>query len=272
MPSTPCKKPCEKGKICNPVSGRCVLRKGKIGKQLLKSRSKSKSRRSKSSKRFKRSKSLKRKKLISPFLALGPDVIRHGIKPFVEAGDCGDLTQKFGCKGPLSVFVDKEGNRKDCAWTCMSDCRPSELMSLINHPKTITFERSDGRTDKSVVNITGYITIFNVSIDNHRDEGVTIWNSKEPGHVVISEPMEMQKIVSNIDATRILCRWFQKWTEEGRRIEISSEIEIRRFDDPPRGSRIVQFEHPWIRPIREWEIKWGQRPRVVLEAQIDNVE
>jgi hypothetical protein len=272
MPSSPCKKPCGSGKICNPTSGRCVLRKGKIGKQLLKSRSKSKSRRSKSSKRLKRSKSSKRKKLISPFLALGSDVIRYGIKPFVTAGgNCEDLTQKFGCKGPSSVFVNKKGKRIDCAWTCMSDCKPSELMSLVNYPKTITFERSDGRVDKSVVKITGYETVFSVESDDYDDQ-LRIWNSNEPGRAVIVEPSERAKVVSYIDATKILCHWFQEWTNKGRRIEIVSEIDLSPSHYPPHGSRIVRFEHPWIRPAKEWSFDWDgeNQPHIMLEVQIDS--
>lgn len=50
MSSKSCKKPCERQKICNPASGRCVLRSGKLG-QSLKSKSHDKSSMGKSRRR-----------------------------------------------------------------------------------------------------------------------------------------------------------------------------------------------------------------------------
>lgn len=57
MPSKPCKKPCGAQKVCNPTSGRCILRSGKLG-QSLKFHSKS----NKPSKHRSKSKSHKRSK------------------------------------------------------------------------------------------------------------------------------------------------------------------------------------------------------------------
>lgn len=47
MFTTACKKPCESRKICNPKSGRCVLKEGSIGKRILKLKSRDKSSRKK---------------------------------------------------------------------------------------------------------------------------------------------------------------------------------------------------------------------------------
>lgn len=44
MPSKACKKPCGPQKICNPASGRCVLKSGKLGQLLKSKKSRSKSR------------------------------------------------------------------------------------------------------------------------------------------------------------------------------------------------------------------------------------
>lgn len=182
---------------------------------------------------------------------LGADVVRYGIKPFVNP-TCSDLTKKFGCKGPLSVFTDGQGNRMDCSWRCLSECKPSELMGLVTPPKTITFRHKDEhKTYKT--NVTGYHTIFSAG-----ETKVQITGTKDSDYVWFGDPGRYSREVSTESATKTLCQWFKKWTEEEKMIKIFAEMTLQPIDYPPRGSHIVAFDHPWIRPTKEWNIEYDQ--------------
>lgn len=288
MSAKPCKRLCESHAICNSVTGRCVSKKGKIGAQILKRKSVDKSSRrikksgkigaqmlkrksaDKSSRRMKKDKSQKIKRLVSPFKMLGPDVVRFGIKPFVEAKTCEQLATKFGCKGPMSVFTDEKGNRMDCAWQCMSNCNPSELMGIMNPPKTITFENDNGH--KIMVNVERWDMTF--SSENEIGEifnPIDITQVRNNSTHVIFSGIYSDKTVPKIDAAKRLCKWFKKWAARQRKITVYANMGIEGTDHHSLwGFHIAAFDHPWIRPAKDWAIEWySGRNGLLVALNID---
>lgn len=76
---SPCKKHCDSSKICNTKTGRCVLKSGKIGKEIL---AKSKSKKPKSSIKTNKKRSVKDPKKICEYIDMdnGEQCMRHKLK------------------------------------------------------------------------------------------------------------------------------------------------------------------------------------------------
>lgn len=209
----------------------------------------------------------------SPFGILGSDVIRYGIQPFVEP-TCSELTKQFGCKGLLSVFTDEKGNRKDCAWKCISQCKPSELISIVNPPDTITFEHN-GR--QQTVNVYDWKVTFTGSYDDEEEE--FFMREATSSSVVLEDPTGKGGSVQKDKATKKLCKWFKRWAEQGASIKVVAELIISPDNSRlSHNSHIAKFSSPWIRPLRDWKVKWvddyfrgGKRPIVKLSRRFKSV-
>lgn len=106
MPSKPCKKPCGTQKVCNPASGRCILKSGKLGQSLtLKSHGKSNKPQYRSkSKSHKRSKSRVKK----------------------------DTKSRSRKNGFISVIIKQEHVRKLSSVTITGNNVKMSIMSMIN--------------------------------------------------------------------------------------------------------------------------------------------
>ena len=191
------------------------------------------------------------------FEILGPDVLQYGIKPFVES-TCHELTQKFGCKGPMSVYIDDKGNRKDCAWKCISQCVPSDLMAgIFKLPKTIIFNSMKTYP----LRIQRWQAKFSAKITDRNSEHILIIFSDVSDLVTMefSGNVESKILLPSMNAAGILCEKFKKWTREKHKITISAEAYYEIPDSAFPTSHNFSFNNPWIRPPREWNVDSSAR-------------
>jgi hypothetical protein len=259
MPSRkPCKKLCGSTKICNPNSGRCVDRNGAVGRSVLnapKKKRKDKSSRFAKIKTDKSRKGIKKSRKSSPFHALGPDVLRYKIKPYLGASSCETLTKKFGCKGTMSVFTDGEGNRMDCALYCLSKCSPGNLMPLFNTPTHAFFEQNNQQISVPIAN-------WEFSFEKYRygyprviaeTSVVIIRKGKSPGKIFISYDTVHNQSVSNLTAAKTLCE-FMKNILKSDSVSFTAVVSLGPFSNLRGNEKFVRFDHSWLRPTSEWNL------------------
>jgi hypothetical protein len=157
-------------------------------------------------------------------------------------------------KGPLSVFTDGKGNRRDCAWKCISECKSSELNSVVNPPETVIFEH---KGNFHTVEVHSWEVIFTGEYDGDEEEFL-IRDSPESNSVILIYPSGNGSF-NRTRETKKLCKWLKKLTEQGASINISAQLTISEKSRLPHKSHLVKFSSPWIRPLKDWKVKWNKR-------------
>jgi hypothetical protein len=202
----------------------------------------------KSSKEFTKS----QKKKSSPFHALGPDVLRYGIKPYLGASTCKALTERFGCKGTMSVFTDNEGNRRDCALYCLSKCSPKNLMPLFNIPSHAFFDRNGQRISIPITNWEIFFEVHSYEYARSiRRRTIIFRKGKSPEEILVDYDKGYVQTVSKSEAAKLLCE-FLKYILKRDIASFGAAVNVG--TGPQRNEKFLGFDHSWIRPVKEWNL------------------
>ena len=140
--SKPCKKPCSSDKVCNTKTGRCVLRRGTIGKKILeknntsgRSRSRRLSKRSRRSRRSRRSSSAASKDIVIDSILHPPPVVNNLSLSLVSSKDglnYKDIYLNTKDRLKISMLIQSELNKisKEYGEDCITGDDPKLLRNL----------------------------------------------------------------------------------------------------------------------------------------------
>jgi hypothetical protein len=80
------------------------------------------------------------------------DIKNYIIYPFLKPTSCDEYVKQGYCKGMNSFYFDEdEKKEKDCVRVCLANCRPSDLLPLLNFPKDVIAILEDGSEMKTRV-------------------------------------------------------------------------------------------------------------------------
>ena len=132
------------------------------------------------------------------------DIKKHMIYSFLKPVTCDDYARDGYCKGIDSFYFDEdEKKEKDCVRFCLANCKPNDLLPLLDFPKEVMVKFRNGT--KKRTNVLGFQIIIKNMIYNIK-VNKTI-NGEY--HIDTEYPTNSQprtRIISNIhEASSILC-------------------------------------------------------------------
>lgn len=234
---------CPPSKICNPKTGKCVLRKGKIGQSIVSSIS--------------ITHPIKLNELKYLGTRFAPSLPSSYLKQFISpSGECDSITN-YGqkCKSIYTAFRDTETNTtKDCSWYCLSKCQPDKLKPLLNVPDQIILTIGNKNFNFSVID---YITISFQSLGDLvliiRRKGIYSGSQNNRWEVMYNGI----KIEEENTVIETICRFIHKNMPHGSinfEAEITLDMTPYRKDIPKSPISNMRFNHPWIRPEEYWNV------------------
>ncbi len=285
--SKKCKSDCElTDKICNPVSGRCVTKSGKIGKALVKR---------KSSPHRRKSSKLEVSPLISPKTIINPPIISPHLKspsPVSQlsnfftrrAGpDVTNLIEEFAdpckmamlsghkCKPFITNFTNtKTGKTLPCTLYCMKHCEPEQFLPLLTWdliPDKVEILLYNGKTIvKNIIKVgTTIIIQRKQSHDNFRsiftNVSDNVWNNVISKSYSRSNPVQL----SSFQVAEKLCNDIKY--NDG--IDLMSFYIYLNFLPNPLlfNSQIAKFKFnkPYFQPEQIWKF---EGTTIIIEKEI----